>query len=110
MTPGCAGCATCCTRASPTTSASKALAEVSSRSRFALTRGFRAVHGLTPSEYQRQLRLRHARRLLAEGSTPAEAATASGFADQSHLTRWFRRHYGITPGTFQGADRFDRAA
>ncbi|MCI2416497.1 AraC family transcriptional regulator [Saccharopolyspora sp. K220] len=87
------------------------LAEVCGRSRFALTRGFRAVHGLSPSEYQRQLRLRYARRLLSEGSTPADAAFASGFADQSHLTRWFRRYYGITPGVFQSAtDRFDRAA
>jgi AraC-like DNA-binding protein len=81
------------------------LAEVSCRSRFALTRGFRTAYGLTPSEYQRQLRLRHARRLLAAGSSPADAATAAGFADQSHLTRWFRRHYGITPGTFRGADQ-----
>jgi AraC-like DNA-binding protein len=30
---------------------------------------------------------------------PAEA----GFADQAHLTRWFRRYYGITPGAYQPA-------
>lgn len=81
------------------------LAEASGRSRFALTRGFRAVYGLAPSEYQRQLRLRHARSLLVAGSPLAEAATAAGFADQSHLTRWFRRHYGITPGQFLAAAR-----
>ncbi|GAA2794095.1 AraC family transcriptional regulator [Saccharopolyspora taberi] len=79
------------------------LAEVAGRSRFALNRAFSAAYGLMPSEYQRQLRLRHARRLIAAGSTLAEAATAVGFADQSHLNRWFRRHYGITPGAFQRA-------
>jgi AraC-like DNA-binding protein len=26
-----------------------------------------------------------------------------GFADQAHLTRWFRRYYGITPGAYRGA-------
>ena len=28
-------------------------------------------------------------------------AVATGFADQSHLTRWFRRTYGITPAVYQ---------
>jgi AraC-like DNA-binding protein len=30
----------------------------------------------------------------------AEAAATAGFADQAHLTRWFRRCYGITPAAF----------
>jgi AraC-like DNA-binding protein len=34
---------------------------------------------------------------------PADAATAAGFADQAHLTRWFRRCYGITPAEFRRA-------
>lgn len=81
------------------------LTEVSGRSRFALYRAFRDLHGLTPSEYQRQLRLRCARRLLEAGRTPAEAAAEAGFADQSHLTRWFRRYYAITPARFRDAAR-----
>jgi AraC-like DNA-binding protein len=28
-------------------------------------------------------------------------AAAVGFADQAHLTRWFRRAYGITPAVYQ---------
>ncbi|MDI2027874.1 AraC family transcriptional regulator [Saccharopolyspora sp. TS4A08] len=86
------------------------LAEISGRSRFALHRAFRDLHGLTPSEYQRQLRVRHARRLLASGRTPAEAAVESGFADQSHLTRWFRRYYAITPARFRDAARDQASA
>jgi AraC-like DNA-binding protein len=38
------------------------------------------------------------------GGTPlAEAAGQAGFADQSHLTRWFTRYYGITPGGYRQA-------
>lgn len=69
-------------------------------SRFALYRAFRARYGLAPSDYQRQRRLRAARALLAAGRRPAEVAAEVGFADQAHLTRWFRRCYGITPAAY----------
>ncbi len=72
-------------------------------SRFAAYRAFRGQYGLSPSEYQRQLRLRAARRALAGGAAVAETAAAAGFADQAHLTRWFRRCYGITPGAYRAA-------
>jgi AraC-like DNA-binding protein len=80
------------------------LADAAGCSRFALHRAFVAAYGLAPSDYQRQLRLRAARRLLSEGHTPAEAAASAGFADQSHLTRWFKRYYGLTPGQFLTAN------
>jgi AraC-like DNA-binding protein len=79
------------------------LAAAAGRSRYAAYRAFHAVHGLAPSEYQRQLRLRAARQWLAQGIPAAEAAAAAGFADQAHLTRWFRRCYGITPVAFARA-------
>jgi methylphosphotriester-DNA--protein-cysteine methyltransferase len=31
------------------------------------------------------------------------AAAEVGFADQAHLTRWFRRYYGVTPGAYRAA-------
>ncbi|MGW4391852.1 helix-turn-helix domain-containing protein [Streptomyces sp. NPDC004685] len=65
-------------------------------SRFTLYRGFRATYGFAPSDYQRDLRLRRARALLAEGTAPSTAAAEVGFADQAHLTRWFTRTYGVT--------------
>jgi AraC-like DNA-binding protein len=68
-------------------------------------RAFSATFGLAPSAYQRQLRLRAARRLLGLGVPPAEAAAQAGFADQAHLTRWFRRVYGVTPGAYTQAAR-----
>jgi len=44
--------------------------------------------------------LAHARSRMAAGEGLAEAASASGFADQSHMTRHFRARFGITPGRF----------
>jgi AraC-like DNA-binding protein len=79
------------------------LAGAAGCSRFAAYRAFTSVYGLPPSDYQRQLRIRQARRLLADGTSPAVAAAEAGFADQAHLTRWFRRYYGITPGAYQSA-------
>jgi AraC-like DNA-binding protein len=72
-------------------------------SRFAAYRAFVSAYGVPPSDYQRQLRIREARRLLAAGVAPARAAAEAGFADQPHLTRWFRRYYGITPAAYQAA-------
>jgi AraC-like DNA-binding protein len=79
------------------------LAAATGRSRFAIHRAFMSVYGISPSDYQRQLRLRAARRLIARGRPISEAAARAGFADQSHLTRWFSRCYGITPGGYQRA-------
>ncbi|MFC7329415.1 AraC family transcriptional regulator [Marinactinospora rubrisoli] len=72
-------------------------------SRFTVYRAFRAVHGMAPSDYQRLLRLRAARRMIGSGTGITDAAARAGFADQSHLTRWFTRYYGITPGTYRDA-------
>ncbi len=72
-------------------------------SRFALYRAFVAEFGMSPCDYQRQLRLRAARALLADGLSPAEAAAETGFTDQAHLTRWFGRCYGITPARYRAA-------
>ena len=82
-----------------------ALAAAAGCSRFAAYRAFTQAYGLAPSDYQRQLRVRAARGLLSAGVSPAEAAAEAGFADQAHLTRWFRRYYGITPGAYQAATR-----
>jgi len=51
------------------------------------------------------LRLRAARQALAGGTPPGQAAADAGFADQAHLTRWFRRCYGITPAAYARAAR-----
>jgi AraC-like DNA-binding protein len=79
------------------------LAVAADCSRYAAYRAFSATYGFAPSDYQRQLRLREARRLLGTGMPAAQVATDVGFADQAHLTRWFRRCYGVTPGAYRQA-------
>jgi AraC-like DNA-binding protein len=79
------------------------LAAAAGCNRYAAYRAFRQAYGLAPSDYQRQLRIRAARQLLARDVTPSVAAAEAGFADQAHLTRWFRRYYGVTPGAYRGA-------
>ncbi len=79
------------------------LVAATGRSRFSVHRAFTHVYGMAPSDYQRQLRLRAARRLISQGRPISEAAARAGFADQSHLSRWFSRCYGVTPGGYQRA-------
>lgn len=77
------------------------LALLAGLSPFQLLRAFSREYGLPPHAWLVQRQLREARRLLALGVPPAEAAAASGFADQSHLHRHFQRTWGFTPGQFR---------
>jgi AraC-like DNA-binding protein len=72
-------------------------------SRFALIRRFARSVGVTPHAWRMQRRSEAARTLLGTGTTPAQVAAACGFADQAHLTRLFRRHFGLTPGRYAAA-------
>ena len=77
------------------------LAAVTGVDRFRLTRAFKTAYGIAPHAYLVQLRLATARRMLARGEQPAVVAMTLGFADQSHLGRWFVRAYGITPALYR---------
>lgn len=79
------------------------LAREARLSRFQLLRAFEKATGLTAHAYIVQRRIDLARRLIADGISLAEAATSSGFADQSHMTRVFVSKYGISPGRFASA-------
>ena len=85
----------------PTTLAE--LAALSGVSRFQLLRGFARETGVTPHAYLLQRRVRLARQCLIAGSTLADAALEAGFADQSHMTRAFRRQFGVTPARYRAA-------
>ena len=79
------------------------LAAAAGLSRFELVRRFREQNGVTPHAFQSNLRVDHARRLLAAGEAPAAVAAACGFADQPHLTRVFKRAVGVSPGRYARA-------
>ena len=71
---------------------------------FHLARVFKQALGVSPHQYLIQQRVNSARWLLSAGSgerSLAELANAVGFADQSHLTRHFKRVLGVTPGQFR---------
>jgi AraC-like DNA-binding protein len=63
-----------------------------------VARSFRAWFGVSIGEYRRRCRLQSTWRLLGDARLPLGAvATQSGFADQSHMTRVFRRDVGESP-------------
>jgi AraC family transcriptional regulator len=75
-----------------------ALAKIAGRSQFHFTRVFARSVGMTPYRYVVHLRLQRALELLRDGRHGlAEIAASTGFADQSHLSRWVRRVHGVSP-------------
>lgn len=67
-----------------------------------LAQTFRRFNQTTVGGYLRRLRVERARRELSETSVPiARIAVDCGFSDQSHLTRAFRREFGLTPQRFR---------
>jgi AraC family transcriptional regulator len=62
-------------------------------------RAFKESTGRAPHQHLLDLRLERARRLLDEPDAAlSDVALRSGFADQAHFTRFFKRRFGITPG------------
>ena len=87
------------------------LAAVAQLGKFQLLRQFRKRFGVTPHDWLVQRRADRARTLIRKGETLAAAAAATGFADQSHMTRVFVQRFGFTPGAWQaGAISFKTRA
>lgn len=61
-------------------------------------RKFKLVTGLTPKQIEQSNRVMQAIELLVDGSSLADVAVETGFADQGHMTREFRKLIGRTPG------------
>lgn len=78
----------------------EALAQIAGLSPFHFVRVFREATGLPPHTYLTQLRINRAKARLQAGDAIADVAAATGFSDQSHLTRRFKRIVGVTPGQF----------
>jgi AraC-like DNA-binding protein len=57
--------------------------------------------GLTPGAWSRTVRLSQAKHMIQAGLSLADTAIEARFSDQSHLTREFKRVYGVTPGQLQ---------
>ncbi|MBD0336570.1 MAG: AraC family transcriptional regulator [Cyanobacteria bacterium Co-bin13] len=79
------------------------LAQIADLPPLKLLRLFRRVTGLPPHAYLIQVRVHEAKRRLATGQPIAAVAVETGFADQSHLHRHFKRLVGVTPGQYAQA-------
>ncbi|HEY0846838.1 MAG TPA: AraC family transcriptional regulator [Noviherbaspirillum sp.] len=77
------------------------LAAEAGMSVFHFVRVFSATYHATPHQYLQARRAARAKSLLAQRVTPTDAAAAAGLTDQSHLNRWFKRTYGVTPAQYQ---------
>jgi AraC-like DNA-binding protein len=80
-----------------------ALAAVVGLSPFHAARLFTKTVGMPPHAWRNQQRVNRAFQCLRSGTSVAEAAAVAGFFDQSHLTRHFKRVYGVPPATLATA-------
>ena len=70
---------------------------------------FRGLVGLSPLRYLQRLRLDRARQLLESTSDPiAEVMRSVGYADASHFSKDFRRHFGAGPREYRRDHRVDQ--
>jgi AraC-like DNA-binding protein len=76
------------------------IAHMSGLSASQVVRAFHYDFGLPPHAYHLRVRLAAACELLTRGVAIARVALERGFADQSHLNRWFKSVYGVTPATW----------
>jgi len=77
------------------------LASAVGLSPFHAARLFAQSTGLPPHAWRNQVRLQRALAPLRAGVSVTEVAAASGFTDQSHFTRHFRRVFGVPPGRWR---------
>jgi AraC-like DNA-binding protein len=81
------------------------LAGLAGLSPFHFSRLFCEQFGMPPHAFQNQVRVARAKSLLLEGYAVARVAAQTGFADQSHLTRQFKRLTGVTPGHYRQSSK-----
>lgn len=78
------------------------LADAAGLSRYHFARRFRQSTGTSPHEFVLRQQVEQAKTMLSRTSTPLlDIAVRCGFADQSHLTRVFKKHVGATPGHYR---------
>ena len=74
------------------------MASIAGLSRFRFAHAFTSAFGISPYAYYEQVRIAFAHQLIQEGISLGDVAFQLGFADQSHMTRQFRRGSFTTPG------------
>lgn len=73
------------------------LAEKMNMSRSSFYRKIKALTGMTPVDYMRNVRLDHAAKLLANGERVTEVALMVGFTSSSYFAKCFKAKFGVLP-------------
>ena len=84
------------------------LTQLTNLNRMYLTRVFTEEVGMPPHAYLLGLRLHQAQALLLKREAITEVALATGFTDQAHFSRHFKKYFGRTPGDFVIENAYDR--
>lgn len=78
------------------------LADNLNMSRSTLVRKFRNTTGMTPSDFIKGVRMKHAAAMLANPKmTVAEVAVAVGYNDRKHFSEIFKKVFGLSPSEYQ---------
>ena len=65
-----------------------------------ITRTFKAVFRLTPTEYVTSRRMEEARRSLEGGKSVTRTAEELGYSSPYAMSRAFKRHFGLSPENY----------
>ena len=83
-----------------------ALAEIAGMNLYYFSRLFKQSTGLSPHRYVLEQRIRRAQQFLSNSDmTILEASVRTGFADQGHFTKVFRRFVGVLPTEYRAKSR-----
>tara|TARA_Y100000588_G_scaffold392007_1_gene502450 strand:- start:5266 stop:6087 length:822 start_codon:yes stop_codon:yes gene_type:complete len=77
------------------------LANEVNMSRYQLIRAFNKHYGVSPHGYQLDQRIIKAKSLLKQGRSLSDTASETGFSDQSHFQRNFKKRVAVTPRHYQ---------
>jgi len=84
----------------------ESLAAAAGMSRSTFAERFALAYGLSPLDFVRRVRLRHAATLLTATALPIKViATSIGYTSRSYFTRAFRAAYGVDPKSFRARGR-----
>lgn len=77
------------------------LCAVANLSEAYLIRAFEQHYHMTPHAWLVNRRIQHGQAQLRSGEPIADIAQQSGFADQAHFQRAFKKHLAVTPGQYK---------
>ncbi len=78
----------------------KEMADVACLSEYHFNRHFHQLYGLSPYAYYLVCKMKIAQKILMTEQSVTETTYKTGCFDQSHFTRLFKKHIGVTPGRY----------